>query len=201
MSDRSLMAGRTIKTYVAKSSKQREALGSAIRLEILGQFTAPGGMSIGDVAERMGRPARSLYYHFDILEAAGLLLRVGERAGKKRPEALFEPVASRIALSHRAKDIRPVLKAVSAAFRMAERDMEAALTSGTARTTGPDRNFHALRLHARLSKKTLAEINKHLRAIDAIVAREGRRQNIPKDADQHCSLTVALLPLRGRDNT
>jgi len=169
-----------------------------MRLEILGQFTDPGGMSIGDVAVRMGRPARSLYYHFDILEKAGLLRRVGSRAGTKRPEALFEPVAPRIELSHSAKDIGPVLKAMAAAFRMAERDLEAALTSGTARATGPDRNFHAMRLHARLSKKTLAEVNKHLRAILALIEREGRRKKIPKDADQHCSLTVALLPLRGR---
>ena len=53
---------------------------------------------IPQIAERMGRPASALYYHVRLLEKVGLVKHVGERPGRKRPEALYAPVAPRIAL-------------------------------------------------------------------------------------------------------
>jgi len=81
---------------------------------------------------------------------------------------------------------------------MAERDLAAALASGMARTSGPHRNVLAARAHARLGRRTLAEINRHLRALERILSREARRREPPADAAEYCSLTIALLPLRGR---
>ena len=46
---------------------------------------------------------------------------------------------------------------------------------------------------------TLREVNTHLRAIERILAREARRKTLRPDADQFCSLTLALLPLRDRE--
>ena len=195
------MKRRSAKTYVVERADQRRALSSSIRLEILGAFTTPGGMSIRDVAERMGKRAGSLYYHFGLLEKVGLLIRVGERPGGKRPQALFEPVAQRIELSveSAAGDVvETALKTMSSAFRMAERDMKSALQGGTARTEGRHRNFAAYRVHMRLNKKSLAEINRHLKALEGLIEREARSKDLPEDADQYCSLTLALLPLRGR---
>ena len=70
-------------------------------VEWSGRFPAPKSdarklrEAVADVAERMGRPAATLYYHFRILEKVGLLVRTGSRPGTKKSEVLYEPVASR----------------------------------------------------------------------------------------------------------
>ena len=184
------------------SKEQQKALGSPLRLEVLGHFTTPGGMSIAEVAERMGRSPGSLYYHFRVLEDVGILQRVGSRPGTKRSEALFEPVAARFEFPAEPESdasIRSMVKTLSSAFRMAEKDLEAAVREGTARPEGAHRNFYATRMHCRISRKTLAEINRHLVAIEKLLGREIQRSKLPADANQLCSLTLALLPLRGRE--
>jgi AcrR family transcriptional regulator len=184
------------------NAKQRQALSSPMRLEILGQFTSPGGMSIREVAQRMGRSPGSLYYHFRIMEEVGLLKRVGKRSTAKKAEALFRPAAPRFEFGTEDRSdsaIGDALKAMESAFRMALRDLEAAMRDGAARTSGAHRTFFAARVHFRTNKKTLAEINRHLKAIGKILGRESQRAKLPPDADQYCSLTLALLPLRDRE--
>jgi len=193
------MASGIPKEFVAKSPQQRKALSSVIRLEILGHFLSPTGDSVADVAERMGRPPGALYYHIDILERTGLLTRVGTRKRGKRDEALYRPAGRKIVLEATDQPADAV-KALQSAFRMAERDFEAAIADGTARPTGKAPNLRAGRMHFRVSKKTLTEINKQFDAIMSILDREGRRKEVPADADQYCSITLALMPLRGRDN-
>jgi AcrR family transcriptional regulator len=197
------MPGDKDKLYIAKRHDQRKALTSPTRLEIVGQFVSPGGMSIAEVAKRMGRPPTSLYYHFKLLEKVGLLKRAGSRRSGKRKEVLYMPVASKIgipAAKRHRKGSSEALRAVAAAFRMAERDMEEAISSGSARSEGRYRNFLATRLHCRLTKKSLAQVNTHLRAIDKIIEKEKRGRRRPSDAGQYCSLTIALMPLRGRSS-
>lgn len=184
------------------NARQRQALSSPMRLEILGQFTSPGGMSIREVAQRMGRSPGSLYYHFRIMEEIGLLKRVGKRSTAKKAEALFRPAAPRFEFGTEDRSdsaIRDALKAMESAFRMALRDLDAAMRDGAARTSGAHRTFFAARVHFRTNKKTLAEINRHLKAIEKILGRESQRAKLPPDADQYCSLTLALLPLRDRE--
>jgi len=194
------MTKRTMTTMMA-TPRQQKVLTSPIRLEILGQFTSPGGMSIAEVAARMGRSPGSLYYHFRILEEAGILRQAGMRSGIKKGETLFEPVARSFEYPAPKSEpsLRTLLRTMSLAFRMTERDLEAAVRGDTARYEGKDRNFFATRMHCRLTKKTLVEINHHLEAILKILGRETQRKKLPPDADQYCSLTIALLPLRGRE--
>lgn len=190
-------------TFRIESAAQRSAVSSPIRLEILGQFTSPGGMSVADVAKRMGRPATTLYYHFRILEKVGLLVQIGSRPGTKKSETLYEPVADRFEFAieqDSQSEVRAAVKTLSLAFRMAERDLESALTSGTARASGKYRNTIGARVHCRTTRSTLAELNQHIRAIEKIFEREGRRVTLPPDADEYVSFTVALLPLPGRGN-
>lgn len=184
-------------TFVADREDQRRALTSPIRLEILGHFRS-GPTSVAELAERMGRPASALYYHVGILENAGILVRAGERPAGKRQETLYRPVAPRIEMAadpESPDSIEAAARAAGTAFRMAERDLEAALREGCARQEGEDRNFIASRMHCRLAPKDLAEINAHLEAIFEIAARE------TPDADEYCSFTFALMPLRGRTPT
>ncbi|MFQ5510673.1 MAG: ArsR/SmtB family transcription factor [Candidatus Krumholzibacteriia bacterium] len=189
------------KNTITADARQRRALSSPIRLEVIGQFTSRGGMSIADVAERMGRTPASLYYHFRVLENVGLLHKVGSRPGVKRNETLYEPVASRIEFpaGRSQADVLGAVKAMSSAFRMAERDLEDAIRTRSGRRSGKHRNFFATRMHCRITKQVLAEINEHVRAIEKILTREIHRKTVPANADQYCSLTLALLPLRGRE--
>lgn len=180
---------------------QRSALASPLRLEILGLFTNPAPLAISDMARLMGRTAGSLYHHVGLLEKAGLLRRAGTRPAGKRHEALFAPVAERIEVAVEAGDTESVdhiVKALSAAFRMAERDLDAALMNPDSRTEGPERNLFATRMHMHVSPRILARINKHLDAITDILAAESARKREPAAEDEHLSLTMALLPLKGR---
>ncbi len=191
------MAKKKQRTKTLETPLQRKAISSPIRMEIMGQFTAEHGMSVADIATRMGRTPGSLYYHFDMLEEAGLLHRIGSRPSGKRAETLYEPTAERFELAASGPD-SDVTRTMAQAFRMAERDLEAALTAATTRVEGDDRNFFATRLHARMNREVLAEVNEHLNAVLEILARETGKDEVPEDADQYCSLTLALLPLRGR---
>lgn len=174
--------------------EQREALTSPLRLEILGQFTGPKPLSIRDLAERMGRTPHSLYYHVHLLARVGLLREVGTREGRGRGEALYEP--TRGAVSLEAADPEAGLairRTMGAAFRMAERDLEAALEAGH-----DDPRLLGMRAHFRATPTVLRQVRRHLEAALAIVQREGRR-GAARNQGPLYSLTLALLPLRGRN--
>ena len=195
------MKNKTQTTMTVSGADQRAALASPLRLEILGLFTQSEPLSIADMAELMGRSAGSLYHHVKLLENSGLLKRAGTRPKGKRYEALFMPVATRIQIESKC-DVEDgslfVVKTMASAFRMAERDMEAALRAGNCRSEGPDRNMFATRMHLRASPKLLGRINKHLKAIEDLLETEAAKEPKSSAGDQHLSLTIALLPLRGR---
>jgi DNA-binding transcriptional ArsR family regulator len=184
----------------ASDQGQRIALGSPLRLEILGLFTGREPLAIADMARLMGRTAGSLYYHVGILERARLLQSKGTRRAGRRFETLFYPTASRYDLEAEKGGERAALaiKTMSAAFRMAERDFEASIHRSDCVTEGPGRNAVAFRLHLRASPKLLAGINQHLDAIEELVKAEAERNLEPSRDDQHISLTLALLPLKAR---
>lgn len=195
------MKNKTQTTMTVSGADQRSALASPLRLEILGLFTQSEPLSIAEMAELMGRSAGSLYHHVNLLENAGLLKRTGTRPKGKRHEALFQPAATRIQIESKSAGQDGsllVVKTMASAFRMAERDMEAALRTGNCRSEGPDRNMFAARMHLRASPKLLGRINKHLKAIEDLLEAEAIKEPKPSGDDQHLSLTIALLPLRGR---
>lgn len=189
-------------TIKATDKDKRKAMASPLRLEILGLFTTGNPLAISDMATLMGRAAGSLYHHVGILEKSGLLKRSGTRPGGKRHEALFLPMATRIELATTNEDgtaATHLVKTLTSAFRMAERDFGAALESDESSTEGPGRNLYVTRMHLRATPKILAGINKHLKAIEDLLAKEASQAQKPSSGDQHISLTVALLPLKGRN--
>jgi predicted transcriptional regulator len=197
------MKNKHTSTMKASSPEQQKALASPLRLEIIGLFTGPDALAITDMAARMGRPAGSLYHHVGILEDAGLLQRAGTRPKGKRYEALFKPAACRIEMEAKPgeKDAAGhARRAMAAAFRMAERDLEAALHRDDLKREGPGRNILATRAHMRVPPRLLARLNKHLQAIEELLVSEAGKDPDPTPEDQHLSLTLALLPLRGRSS-
>ncbi len=191
---------KTAKKIVGKD--QRAAVASPLRLEILGLFVSADPLAISDMAALMNRSAGSLYHHVRILEQAGILKQTGTRPKGKRHEALYLPTASRFIYDYSSGDedaIASAVKVIATGFRSAERDLEAALRSDNRQMEGPDRDFYAFRLHLRASPERLAKINKHLNAVlDLITPNEKTSSRFGPD-DQHVSLTLALLPIKGRD--
>jgi DNA-binding transcriptional ArsR family regulator len=195
--------GTNTKTAKKIHGKSRQAaVASPLRLEILGLFTNGEPLAISDMAALMGRSAGSLYHHVGILMEAGLLEQTGTRPKGKRYEALYLPTASRFEFDTASGDedvIAGAVKAMATGFRMAERDLEAALRSDNRPMEGPDPDFCAFRLHMRASPELLAKINEHISAVmDLLTPDEHDATRIGPD-DQHVSLTLALLPIKGRD--
>jgi predicted transcriptional regulator len=183
-------------------SRERLAvLSSPLRLEILGLFTNHEPLAITDMAALMQRAAGSLYHHVGLLEKAGLLKRTGTRPKGKRFEALFFPTATIFEAEAPTGDedaVAHAVKTMASGFRMAERDLEAALQSGDMVTEGSDRNLLAARIHMRLSPDNLAKLNGHLKALeDFLLSADGAATPRTPD-DQHMSLTIAFLPIKGR---
>jgi len=201
---------------------QRAAVASPLRLEILGLFISADPLAISDMAALMNRSAGSLYHHVRILEQAGILKQTGTlpfrasaclfqagilkqtgtRPKGKRHEALYLPTASRFEYDTSSGDedtIASAVKAIATGFRMAERDLEAALRSDSRPMAGPDRDFYAFRLHLRASPELLAKINKHMNAVLALLTPNEKTSSKFGPDDQHVSLTLALLPIKGRD--
>jgi hypothetical protein len=174
--------------------EQREALTSPLRLEILGQFTEPTPLSVRDLAQRMGRTPHSIYYHVHLMARVGLLREVGQRReGGGRSEALYQPARNRVALEAADPEAGlAIRRTMGAAFRMAERDLEAALESAPG-----DPRLLGMRAHFRATPRVLQQVRRHLEAALEIVQRETRRGAVHKQGHLY-SLTLALLPLRGR---
>jgi len=185
-----------------RTEEQRRAIASPLRLELLGLFVDRKPLSVAEIAQRMGRPATAIHYHVRVLEKAGLLRREGRKRSARRPEVLYLPVADAFKMEHRRdapdETAAAALKTLSMAFRIAERDMQAALTNPNSKSSGPYRNVYGGRMHCRLSKQDLAELNRHLRAIEKMLFRANRsRERSPSDT--FVSLTLALMPLRNRE--
>ncbi len=181
---------------------QRAAVASPLRLEILGLFVSADPLAISDMAALMNRTAGSLYHHVRILEQAGILKQTGTRPKGKRHEALYVPTTSRFEYDTSSGDedaIASAVKLMATNFRAAERDLEASLRSDTRQMEDPDPDFYAFRLHVRASPELLAKINKHMHAVlDLLTPNEKTSSKFGPD-DQHVSLTLALLPIKGRD--
>lgn len=196
------MDTKKFKAKTVDTDAQRRAMTSPIRLEIIGLFMGTGPLSISDMAQRMGRAAGSLYHHVGLLEKVGILRKAGTRPKGKRYETLYEPVAETFALAAGEGDVHAdaqAVKAMRAAFRMTIRDLEAALASGQGVDEGPGRNTFAMRIHIGASPQLLAQLNEHFDAISDLLRQELENKTEMEPGDQYLSLTLALLPLKGRN--
>jgi len=69
------------------------ALASPLRRLFVDALSTLGQASVREVAEVVGKPAATLYYHLRALEEAGFLREVGERPTGKRPEKIYALVS------------------------------------------------------------------------------------------------------------
>lgn len=164
--------------FPIREPRQIAALGSPARQEVLDGLQVLGPCSIAELAESLGRAPDSLYYHVRKLERAGLVVTAGTRPAGVRTEALYD-VPGRMVVDHEpasARERRALRGLVSAALRIGERDLVAALESGRARyARGPRRNTWGGRTKGWLTPQELAEARAHLEALSELLARGRKR--------------------------
>lgn len=117
---------------VARPS-QLGALVSPIRQEIVDAISAAGPSTMAQIAEWLGRPADTLYYHVAALRRVGLLVESGRRRTGRRFGAVYDvpgrPLLMRPTGSKAPQAIRSVVRA---ALRLADRDLKRSLEAGLA---------------------------------------------------------------------
>jgi DNA-binding transcriptional ArsR family regulator len=138
-------------------------------MAIFEAFVSLGEASVLEVAERLGGPPTSLYYHVDQLTKEGLLIQTGSRQANTRVEHLYKPASTRLRLDKRdrTKPHREALKASAKnALREAEKDFNDAQETNDAYDP-----TQMLRVSARLTeeeaeafKRKLAELGEWLRS-------------------------------------
>ena len=185
---------------VIDDPKQLACLTSPVRLEMLETFGVWGPCGVADVARRMERAPDSLYYHLRKLVEVGLLEHVKDRRRGHRFEALYRLPARDIEVDRRQHGEARVQtsKAIHAVLRLAGRELDDALDDESVLDEGPKRRLYGRRLRGRLSQRAIAEINRHVSAIEAVFAREQvkrkGRGGLP------VALTLVMTPGRGSED-
>jgi DNA-binding transcriptional ArsR family regulator len=192
------MARRKPPMVVSRPAQLR-ALASPVRQEIVDTVQALGQAAVTEIATHLGRPADGLYYHLRALQSAGLLRVAGERRGRDgRPQALYSTTAPERGMRLRYERdkpaaLRPLKRLVGSMLRTAQRDFERGLGEPARVLDGPRRELWAARANGWLSDAELAELNRLLRSVNALLARgpgPGRRRM--------ASITFVLAPVAAR---
>lgn len=71
------------------SLEQLRALNNPVRLEVLGALRQYGPLNVNQLASKIGKEERLLYYHLKKLLSTGLVDVAEVRPGKTRPESIF----------------------------------------------------------------------------------------------------------------
>ena len=152
---------------------QIETLSSPARQEILSSVETYGPCSISEIADNLGRPADSLYYHIRKMTRVGLLVDRGSRRARRRDEHLFDvpgrPMVTCEPQGPAAQDA--VLKTTAAMLRLTDRNVQEAFRSGEAVLEGPDQNVAACRAKGWLNPDERREVLDLMKRVHEIVNR------------------------------
>jgi len=180
--------------FFIRDARQIAALKAASRQEVMDVLATMGTVSIAELAVALGRPADSLYYHIRILHRVGLVQASGSRDSGGRAEKLYRAVSSYLRLDYvpgkkgNAKGVAPI---VDSMLRLTSRDFKQAFRDEKVAVDGPQRELWANRSTGWLTRKQVAEINRHIAAMLRITV-----ASPPKDDKRLFALTMVLIPLR-----
>ncbi len=180
-------------THVVRGQRQRAALASPLRMEIIGLFEYGRALSVRDMADRLGRPVASLYFHVHKLVGAGLLVEGDQRGSGPAAEVLYRAVADRIALlvNPRSPDsVDAVVKSVRALLRQVGREFENACRSASHHATMPAQDAAARRQRVWLTPQDAAEARRMLDSVERFLVRKSRKSG----GTEH-TWTSLLLPV------
>jgi DNA-binding transcriptional ArsR family regulator len=189
----------TEQTSTAGVSDQRRlrALGSPLRIELIGVLRTLGPASIRELAAELDRPADGLYHHVRLLLKAGIVAEQAPRKHGRRMEAVYALTTSRIAgrldpSSPHSK--QGVIRAGTAAIRLAAREFAAAIQSDSVIRTNGLANVRASHQRAWLTDEGVFKLHRLFGQIEKLLVNQSQRKH-----GRRYSLTVVLAPLhRGR---
>ncbi len=170
---------------------QARALASPSRLEIVEAFGALGRASAREMAAHLGRSPGAVYHHIRALEHAGIVREVARRPGPRRPEAVYAPVAKRLAVAAgpRAGDQRAAAAALKAVLRQATRDVDGAFVQSLDTLKG---RFHGLQLSAALAPSEIKRVLALLGEIEAVFRQANRARSRAGDIFRWTSLFMPM---------
>jgi DNA-binding transcriptional ArsR family regulator len=155
-----------------RNPKTLKALSSAISQEIIDTLESAGvELSVAELAQQLGKHPDGLYYHVRRLRGAGLIVESGP-AGEARRYRTAAPIGVRLRLLYprsRDSDTQPVSNVVRNLLRMAQRDFEKGLKSGSAVVAGPLRDLWAGRVKGWVSGAELGEINQLIERLQSLL--------------------------------
>jgi DNA-binding transcriptional ArsR family regulator len=175
----------------ARGRKALEAVSSPARLEII-TVLGSDPATTKELAERLGRSRQSLYYHLELLIAAGLV--VAEAADDDAREQRFRLRDERVTVGAdvRARPERvAATKAANALLRTAGREVAAAHAEAAARGTRSIGPILVGRGKGRLSEAQLRRANALIEELFSLFSPVDDPTGPP-----FYSLTIALTPAR-----
>jgi predicted ArsR family transcriptional regulator len=180
---------------VLRSPAEIRAVSPPARAEILDRLLHSDGRSIAELATLLGRRPNAITYHVRQLVAAGVLVAAGTRRTPGRSEAVYRLAKPRIGIAAKAgsaSHARLVARGVSAALRLAEREMAQAITAGMLKKDAGEVR-PGRRHRARLRPADVAAVQRKLRDIERTFSR--RRDAVD---GRMWSFTQVLVPVRDR---
>jgi DNA-binding transcriptional ArsR family regulator len=174
--------------------RQTATIISPARLEVVEAIAALGRASARELAVYLGRPPGAIYHHVRVLEQAGVIAEVGRR-GPRRPEAIYAPVATRLAVpaGMSPEADRQALQTIRAVLRQAGRDVDAAFARGAATLKG---RFHGAQFSAALKPRDVKRVLALLAELDDLLRRAKRVR--PRPTDEVFRWTSVFVPLERR---
>ncbi|MGB8521865.1 MAG: helix-turn-helix domain-containing protein [Candidatus Acidiferrales bacterium] len=147
--------------YTIYGRKELRALASFARHEIIDVLAQMGTVSVPELAQALGRPADTLYYHLRILHKAGLVETVASRIRDGRTEALYH--ARNLNIDYEASrrtNEKELTGMASSMLRLGIRDFKDAVRDKKIVVGGAQRELWSARKTGRLTEKDLARVNR-----------------------------------------
>lgn len=167
-----------------------ELLASPARIEIVDTLEALGeAVSVAELAAALGRPADGLYYHLRRLCAAGLVEEVEAPDGNRYRAHASERVRLRYRPGATA-NADAVRRVAASILRVAGRDFDRAIADRNTVVEGPRRELWAARGKGWVGASELAEINRLLARLDALL----RQPRSPR-RDRLIALAWVMAPV------
>lgn len=183
---------RRAKQHINKVA-QVKALTGPLQHQIVATLERVGPVSARQLAEHLGLPPESLYYHLRNLKAVGVLAEYGRQKTNRRPEVVFGLLGREMVFDAHSRN-PGFLRAMAALQRslmgMATRLYDRALRRPESIRSGKRRNLCLIQQHARLGATDLAELNRRLEDMAQFMEERDDPGEQP-----FVSLTVALSPV------
>ncbi|HJS57840.1 MAG TPA: helix-turn-helix domain-containing protein, partial [Vicinamibacteria bacterium] len=108
-------------TRPLRSAREREAVASPLRVEMLEHLQHAGTASVAELARLMGRSPTLLHYHMKLLATARLVRVTGRRAAGRRGESVYAVTAEHFAVAGQLGDrvtLAAALRTLGAVLRL-----------------------------------------------------------------------------------